>query len=426
MSREVPQEFDLTDPDHHSLVFDMADALVAGHDDWCDIEQPEDGDVFGHIAARMARGRLYALSMDGGASVVAITNLLGENNRLRPKDEDNPNGEASLERKIRELSWLTCGTILRVDLLYVSGGDWWGTEDVFEAEMVRTEALRRISGIDVAMVRMNDHAGWGDRRHNDKGGEWNLGLRLAANGLLRQVYNHVYITDADTTLNLAAGVGEGLMHARENGWDVVLGNRKDPESILQKDVKRSGPGVGWYYYLSRHLGRQFLDMGVSDTQCPSKFYSLEAAQAIDRWASTDTHGVDTDYANALLAEGYDLHFVPVVAVDSEAESSGHKMPHDGVPDPAYRLHFIITGQIEQLERYRHVLQLRHYEESRRIADLYEQRIMGYNLSVPWEGLSRLLKSDLPEFQELEIAGFTPDEIEVDAFERVLDRVLGEV
>lgn len=422
LMQQLPDTFDLTSPGHHQLARNLAKELIVRHGSYADVQQPDSRNVFEELACRMARARLYALQSREPVKLLVVTNLLGENNRLRPKSDANPYGEDSLRRKVEEIEWLCQDTQWSADLLYVSGGDPWDSESVWR-ELAKRIQLEHPTA-SMRLVQTSDYPEWQDRNTNDKGGEWNLGLHLMASGQLESDYTHIYLTDADTTFNLAASAGEALMHSFENNWGVVLGNRKDPASILQKNANRSGPGVGWYYYISRHLGRQFVDLGILDTQCPSRLYSLLAAKVVDREATVDNWAIETDHNNALLCNGLGLHFIPVVAVDSEAESVGHKLPVGHKPDPAYRMTLIFQGQIEQLHKYRSRLELPHYEESARIAEIVADRLIAHDPSAPWAGLSKLLQSSYGRFADLGVSKFTPDEISIEEFEAVVDDVVG--
>lgn len=425
MQTHFPETFDLTNPEHHQLVRTMAEELISQHSSHVAIEQPASHNVFEELACRMARARLYALQSSTPVKLVAVTNLLGENNRLRPKSDTNPYGEDSLRRKVEEIEWLCRGTQWTADLLYVSGGDPWDSESIWHdlAKQIQSEHPT----VSLRLVQTSDYLEWQGRNTNDKGGEWNLGLHLMASGQLESDYTHIYLTDADTTFNLAASAGEALMYSFENNWDVVLGNRKDPASILKKDTKgKQGPGAGWYYYLSRHLGRQFVDRGILDTQCPSRLYNLKVAKVVDSEATIDTWAVETDHNNALLCNGYELHFVPVVAVDSDAESVSRRLPLGRTPDPAYRMSMIVESQIEQLAKYHGRLELPHYEDSARIAKIASERLIAYDPDAPWAGLSKLLHSAYGRFADLDVAKFTPDEISIEEFEAVVDAVVGPV
>jgi hypothetical protein len=423
MQSQFPDAFDLTNPEHHQLVRGMAEELIEQHNSYTAIQQPASRNVFEELACRMTRARMYALQSREPVKLLVVTNLLGENNRLQPKSDTNPYGEDSLRRKVEEIEWLCRDTQWTASLLYVSGGDPWDSESVWH-DMAK-QVQQDHPAASMQLVQTGDYPEWEGRNTNDKGGEWNLGLHLMASNRLGEDYTHIYLTDADTTFNLAASAGEALMHSFDNNWDVVLGNRKDPASILQKNANRSGPGVGWYYYISRHLGRQFVDMGILDTQCPSRLYTLRAVEVLDREATVDNWSIETDHNNALLCNGFELHFIPVVAVDSEAESVGHKLPVGHKPDPAYRMTLILEGQVEQLNKYHDRLKLPHYQESARIAKIVSERLIAYDSTAPWAGLSKLLQSSHGRFADLDVAKFTPEEISIEEFEKVVDDVVGQ-
>jgi len=354
-----------------------------------------------------------------------VTNLLGEHNRLQPKSSDVPYGEDSLLRKAEEINWLTENIPeLKIDLLYVSGGDWWDSETIFLERKRIVE--QKYPDQSIRLVKTRDYHEWHGRNTNDKGGEWNLGVHLMVNGKLGRVYDAVYLTDADTTFNLAASLGESIAAHLENGWDVILGNRKDSRSVVQKNAKRFGPGAGWQYLITRYLARYFYENKILDTQCPSRFYTLKAANIIEAKASVDTWTAETDHNLALISEGYELHFVPVVAVDSEKESVGFRLPANE-PNKAYRVSRIINGHIDVVKKYSSYpgVELPKIEESLAMAKVVKEEIYSYDPDKPWLGLEKLLNYEDEGYRSWPSTDYTPENVSIEEFKRIIKKALEE-
>lgn len=420
LAGSLPEEFDLTDTRHHEFVREMADMILqSGSVD----SLPESKNIFLQLACRMAKAKSQLLGQSKSLNVVAIMNLLGEHNRLRPKSEENPYGEDSLLRKLEEVQWLANDLPnITIDLLYVSGGDWWNSEEILQERINSVKSS--FPDIRVDLIKTRDYPEWEGRNTNDKGGEWNLGLRLMTADKLSKRYDAAYLTDADTTFNLAASLGESIAYHLNKGWDVILGNRKDPDSVVQKNAKRTGPGAGWQYLITRYIARIFYEQKVLDTQCPSRFYSLNAAKIIDKKASLDTWTVESDHNFALMSDGFELHFVPVVAVDSEKESVGLRMPPDD-PNPAYRISKIINGQVEIVKKYAGdpELNLPHVDQSLEMADIVNKEIYSYDEDKPWLGLSKLFNYDDENYRTWPLADFNPDKISLDEFRTIIKKAL---
>lgn len=414
-----PTEFDLTDAKHHQLVKDMADAMISSGT----INKPSDKNIFRNLAFRMAKAKKYLSITDKPLNVLVVTNLLGEHNRLRPSSPENPNGEDSLIRKLEEIEWLTeDNNSIKIDLLYVSGQDLWNSEEVLEDRLA--VALDKFPEQTVRLIKTREYPEWEGRNTNDKGGEWNLGIRLMVSGRLDKSYDAAYLTDADLMINLAAGLGESIVYHLENDWDVILGNRKDPDSKVQKNLKRHGVGTGWQYLITRYLARKFYEEGVLDTQCPSRFYSLQAAEVVDSIASIDTWTVETDHNLALMSKDFKLHFIPLTAVDSEKESVGLRLPIDD-PEPSFRIAKIINGQIQIVHKYSSFtgVSLPKVEDSLAMERVVKEEIFSYNTNKPWKGLTKLLDYDDEDYSDWPLTDFTPENITIEEFKRIVKKAL---
>ena len=417
-----PETFDLTNTVHHHVVKNFANILLEKYPKG--VLTPKSKNIFYRLAVKMAQARQELLyHSERKMRILVCMNLLGEHNRLQPKNNSNPNGENSLLNKVEEIVWLTKGTETTIDILYVSGKDWWQSEKILHERIAVVK--ERYFQVQVQLVKTRNVAAWEGINTNDKGGEWNLGVNLMVGegefaGILPKSYDAIYLTDADTTFNLASSLGSAIVDYISHGWKIILGDRKNPKSMFQKNFYRLGPGAGWRYLISRYLGRIFYEMGIGDTQCPSRFYSLDAAQVVSKKANMHGWAVETDHNQALMAAGYKLHFVPTISVDSEKESVGARLPY-GNPDKAYRMADIFMGQIEQLEKYKN-LKLPHLNDSLRMAKIVEERIFGYNPEKPWEGLSKLLQHDDPKYRLMGNSDFSPDNISLNEFEKKLDIV----
>ena len=75
------------------------------------------------IAAKLVDARRFLLANQQPVKIGVVFAMWGEQNRLRPKSPDNPNGEDALRVKLAQLAWATAGTAVTWQLYAVDDGD---------------------------------------------------------------------------------------------------------------------------------------------------------------------------------------------------------------------------------------------------------------------------------------------------------------
>ena len=245
--------------------------------------------------------------------------MWGEQNRLRPRTADNPNGEDSLRTKLDQLDWVARDTAIDWTVYAVDDGD---PEDsgALAAEIAATHplgdrvqaswlarALPATSGPLAALASADD---------SRKGGAVLLGcMQALADGIDAVVY-----TDADNSVHLGQ-LGLLLRPYLENGARVVLGNRKDPDAVLVKQEERWGIGIKALRHMQRRVGEAIFSRGIRDTQAAFKLYERGLLGEIIADPSVFDFSFDTDWILAAIARNETLERVPFAFIDSAAESA---------------------------------------------------------------------------------------------------------
>jgi len=342
--------FDLTNNNHYQMVRDLADAMLANGFGETELEQllpDKTAPLHANLAAHIALSRLKILKHKDQPFRLAIaTNLIHEQNRLRPATFNNPNGEDSLRNKIKQLKWITAGTEIKWKLLYATGGCEWNSEEAFK-KIVAEENLTKD---EVELLDSRDIEVTKNLVKNQKGSE----LLVAMNSVIGTAgypnvgqFDAFMFTDADMTLDMSQ-IGTLIDEYLTNKKDFSIGARTHKLSVSRKNPTRPGKGVLMYRHITRRLGPVFFeDLQLSDTQCPWKFISIDLLKKIAPLLTCPDWSIDTDIIGAAFYLGYDINVLPITAIDSEKESHGHAIKGG----PAARLITIVHGLLRQARNY---------------------------------------------------------------------------
>ena len=130
----------------------------------------------------------------------------------------------------------------------------------------------------------------------------------------------VIYTDADNSVHMGQ-LGLILAPFVANNAQVVLGNRKDPLSILVKQEQRWGIGIKTLRHMQRMVGSAIFSQGIYDTQAAYKLFSREALLAILEQPTVFDFSFDTDWILAAMQQQQHIATVPFAFIDSAAESA---------------------------------------------------------------------------------------------------------
>ena len=295
--------------------------------------------------------RIASLLLDSQTAAHAITKPLklgvvfamwGEHNRLHPRSDDNPNGEDALCVKLDQLAWLFDRTQIDWTLYAVDDGCPHKS-----GEIAATVASSHQYGehLQVAWLEQYLPAFKGPLHQlksaddSRKGGAVIHGCELA----LEDGVDAVIYTDADNSVHLGQlGI---LLESFMDGYDVVLGNRKDPASVLVKQEARWGVGIKLLRHMQRMVGHAIFDTGIRDTQAAFKLYSRSALENILEQPTVYDFSFDTDWLLACIANEVSYTTRPFAFIDSAAESASI------VQGPMSTWYGLLKGLVKQVRAH---------------------------------------------------------------------------
>lgn len=281
----APSALDLTNVDHEAQTLAVADALLAATTDPAplrDLEQAvvankADIPLLVHLAVKLALARSLMLARKTSAHLSVVFAVYKEHQRIRPASLVS-GGEDFLVRKMAQLDWLVAGqTQLTWDLIVVDDG-CPEHSGAIAAEIIAREGRQdqaRVMYLADAIAA--GHPAVGSLQTTDdsrKGGSVQLGLWEAAGN---EKPDHVVIfTDADLSTHL--GQSGLLVHEiLAEGYDVAIGSRRLPESVVIKQGARNDRGKLFIY-----LWKRMIDSlpELIDTQCGFKGFTAEVLRRV--------------------------------------------------------------------------------------------------------------------------------------------------
>lgn len=317
--------FDLTNPQHQTRLTALAESLL-------DIDGATDAvlrqaciennaPLEFNLAVKLVRSRRSILAIDKPVTIGVVFAMWGEHNRLLPKSEQNPHGEDSLRTKIEQLKWVTQDSNVGWKLYAVDDGCPHGSARIaneivgeYDATIQsNVQVLELAKALPAAEGALRNLATADDSR---KGGAIILGCDQA----LSQNVDAVVYTDADNSVHLGQ-LGLVAQPFVEENKQVVLGNRKHPESILVKQEERWGIGIKTLRHMQRMIGAQIFGSGIKDTQAAFKLYGRTILERILENPTVFDFSFDTDWIFAAMEVNQPITTVPFAFIDSAAESA---------------------------------------------------------------------------------------------------------
>ncbi|NLS12043.1 glycosyltransferase family 2 protein [Vibrio sp. SM6] len=319
------QHFDLTDHSHQRRLLFLADELLKLTSvSVAQLQQAatvHNAPIEFRLAVKLVESRRMLTRLTEPVNVAVVYAMWGEHNRLLPKSATNLNGEDALRVKIEQLQWITKGTNVNWQLIAVDDGCPHGSaqlareilQEYPSSVSVRVEILELAAALPAQSGPLRNLESADDSR---KGGAIILGCERA----LERHADAVIYTDADSSVHLGQ-IGLLLAPYVHEGAEVVLGNRKDPLSILVKQEARWGVGIKSLRHMQRMIGHAIFEQGIKDTQAAFKLYSRKALESILQAPTVYDFSFDTDWIFAAMAEEYTFTTVPFAFIDSAAESA---------------------------------------------------------------------------------------------------------
>lgn len=326
--RRLRDPLDLRDEVQFECLLATADALLARSDDPATLDQlewmahasPERWSVAASVVVKLARSKRAIARRPGPLHLSVVVPLYAEHERMQ-RPGCHQNGEAFLDRKLRQLDWLLGRRRgASYDLCLVDDGCPYDSgrlaESWLAARHPRADArvlfLEDAIAAGAAPVRDLEHVD-----QSQKGGSIHLGLHAVTQK--RRPGHVVVYTDADLSTHL--GQSGLLVEALDRpGTLMAAGSRRHPLSVVEKGSDRSARGR-LFIYLWKKLIPELAY--IDDTQCGFKALSAGTARRLVAQPLRE-RGFAFDIELMLRAEKNlrrAVDSVPIAWVDSEPAST---------------------------------------------------------------------------------------------------------
>ncbi len=317
------EQIDLAEASQQKDLYDLAEAMLA----LSDVEKSElerianepEAPLVARIAYKLVRSRTAIESIEEAVNVGVVFAMWGEQNRLREKAVDNPNGEDALRMKLDQLDWACNGSNVSWTLYAVDDGCPHGSgrlaADIAAGHRLgdRVKVLSLSEQLPAASGPLAGLASADDSR---KGGAVICGAQAA----LKDGVDAVIYTDADNSVHLGQ-VGLLLETFVNERAGIVLGNRKHRHSVLVKQEARWGVGIKLLRHMQRMVGDAIFSRNIQDTQAAFKLYERSVLEEVLERRTVFDFSFDTDWILAAIAIDEPLYTVPFAFIDSAAESA---------------------------------------------------------------------------------------------------------
>ncbi|MCB0034088.1 MAG: hypothetical protein KDE51_08720 [Anaerolineales bacterium] len=361
--------FDLTEAADQGSLMQLTEALLNMEDvTLAEIQaraREEESPLEFKIAAKLVESRQFMLGNSKKLHIGVVFGMWGEQNRLRPKNADNPHGEDSLRVKLEQLDWVTQDSNVSWTLYPVDDGCPYDSgklaQEIAAAHplgdhvqvLFLAETLPAESGPLQKLASAND---------SRKAGAVILGaMQAIADGADAVIY-----TDADNSVHLGQ-IGLLLKPYIKERVKVVLGNRKHPDAVLVKEGARWGIGIKALRHMQRMVGHAIFSRNILDTQAAFKLYDSELLSQIIAEPTVFDFSFDTDWIAGAISLNERLVRVPFAFIDSAAESASAKQM------PMTTWETLLLGLLKSMRRYN----LLETEASQQMAKVLDEEIHDY-------------------------------------------------
>ncbi len=313
-------QFDLTEQSSHNHLYKLVEKLFDLKVSHAEIRAAAAGAPLEfRLAEKLVDSRQFMKTIACPTKIAVVFAMWGEQNRLYPKSEQNPNGEDSLRVKLDQLAWVTAGTPISWTLYAVDDGDPNHSGDI-AAKIAAAHPLGSQVKIlflaDAAPTDAGPLAKLESAEKSRKGGAIIYGCTEAiADGADAIIY-----TDADNSVHLGQ-IGLLVRPYLAGEALAVFGNRKHPDSVLVKQEGRWGIGIKLLRHMQRMVGAPIFSLGIRDTQAAFKLYDSGLLKNIIADPTVYDFSFDTDWMMATIVNKAPFVTVPFAFIDSAAESA---------------------------------------------------------------------------------------------------------
>ncbi|OAN13805.1 glycosyltransferase [Photobacterium jeanii] len=355
--------FDLTEAAHQHKLLKLANTLYCLKDisieRYQEIAAQPNCPLEFRLAVKLVESRRYLLSVTKPLTVGVVFAMWGEHNRLNEKSVSNPNGEDSLRVKIEQLNWVTQGTVVDWQLYPVDDGCPHNSFAIAQNIAKSSVNASQVTVLNLAQVLPTQEGplkGLASADDSRKGGAIIYGCQTA----LKDGVDCVMYTDADNSVHLGQ-LGLLLKPYLADKQQVVLGNRKHPDSILVKQEERWGVGIKTLRHMQRMIGKDIFSKGIKDTQAAFKLYGKDVLKQIIAKPTVYDFSFDTDWILAAMEMKQPIATVPFAFIDSAAESASV------VQGPMTTWYTLLDGLVK-------AVRARHADYNIEMADIFDQQV----------------------------------------------------
>ena len=338
LSKNLPDKIDLTNSSQDNLFFEAATDLLDKYpetsalqnfDRWI-TSSPKKYKNAILLVSKQALSKMYVRQIDYPLHVSLVLAMYNEHNRIRPKSNDNPNGEDFVRRKMKQMEWLLKDSPLNFDMILVDDGcpkqSGEHAQEIIDKEGYRNvkvfyldDGIKRQSVVIKGLKSSND---------SRKGGSIQYGMWQALENYSEGDKPHIVVfTDAD----MAAPVNEiGLLLEKQNDKTMLtIASRYDAGSICRGPWGKNGEVQGLTEFDRLMVGlrglvfsKLFPQTGnIIDTQCGLKAFNAKLLRQILLKTKVRTFSFDIELLVLAAATDTAIAFAPIYWHDSFAESS---------------------------------------------------------------------------------------------------------
>jgi len=397
--KNAKSRLDLADVNGQESLYLLANTLLnmpgLSLDELYQIVRNEETPLEFKIAVKLFESKKFLLENQQPVKLGVLFAMWGEQNRLLPKTESNPNGEDSLRVKLQQLKWATQGSKIKWNLYAVDDGCPHGSGKI-ATEIADRFSLGKHARIfhlaDALPQKQGPLMRLKSVKESRKGGAIILGALEA----IKDGMDVIITTDSDNSVHLGQ-IGLLLQKFCKNQTRAVFGDRKDPDAILIKQEDRWGVGIKLLRHMQRMIGEAIFSQGVFDTQAAFKLFQCDYLEKIIQRPTVYDFSFDTEWIAATIALKEPFEKVPFAFIDSFAESASITQ------GPMTTWEILLKGLVKQVRKY----QLPHNQA---MAQIIDEEIQS---SADLDLLINHLPSELKDVSDRELGNpkiMTPEQV----------------
>ncbi len=295
------------------------------------------------IAVKLFESKKFLIENKQPVKTGVLFAMWGEQNRLLPKTENNPNGEDSLRVKLQQLDWAAQDSNIEWTLYVVDDGCPHGSGRIASEIAASSPMGKHVKILYLGEALPQKHGpltGLESADDSHKGGAIILGALEA----IKDGMDVVITTDSDNSVHLGQ-VGLLLKKFCCNRTRAVFGDRKDPDAVLVKEEGRWGVGIKLLRHMQRMIGNSIFSQGIYDTQAAFKLFQCDFLDEIIQQPSVYDFSYDTDWIAATIALKEPFEKVPFAFIDSFAESASITQ------GPMTTWELLLKGLVKQVRKH---------------------------------------------------------------------------